>query len=211
MGTGLNPAHPPALVDWAIASSTLVGQSESGDRHVVKTSTNSTLLAVVDGLGHGEEAAHAAKTAVRVMEQAVPDESLLVQIQSCHRALKETRGVVMTLVSVSILDHTLTWLGVGNVNAVLLHQNAKANINTETIVLRGGVVGYEMPNLRAVVLPVVPGDLILIATDGIRGGFEQGVLFSDKVQAIADRIMAQHSIKTDDALILVARYVGRPS
>ncbi len=198
-----------ALVDWAAAAYTLTGQTESGDRHAVKVAGSHTLIGVIDGLGHGQEAAHAAKIAAAILEQAGPDESVVTIIQQCHQSLKDTRGAAMTLLSLN--GQTLTWLGVGNVNAVLVRQSEKDAPGSEMIVLRGGVVGYQMPNLRAITVPVMPGDLLLVATDGIRSGFEQGVLFSDGVQAIADRIMAQHCLKTDDALILVARYVGRPS
>lgn len=196
-------------IDWAGASFTLAGQTESGDRSVVKPYPEGALVGVVDGLGHGDEAAIAAKIAVSVLEVASHHESIITLMQRCHDALKGTRGAAMTLISFNARDNTLTWLGVGNVNAILLRHNVNASPPADSILLRGGVVGYQLPDLRAFIIPITPGDLILIATDGIRFGFEQGVIGTDRVQSIADRVMAQHCLKTDDALVLATRYVGR--
>ena len=41
------------LIERGVASLTMSGQSQSGDRHLVQPYTNGLLVAVVDGLGHG--------------------------------------------------------------------------------------------------------------------------------------------------------------
>lgn len=202
----------PTLIEWGVASFTLTGQNESGDRHVVKSFPSNILLGVVDGLGHGDEAAHAAKVAVSVLEQGSPEESLVTLMQRCHEALKGTRGAAMTLLLLNARDNMLTWLGVGNVAAVMLRLNAGAPPPRETMLLRGGVVGYQLPDLRTLALPITRGDTLIVATDGIRSGFEEGMKVTDgPVEPLATKIMAQHCLHTDDALVLVARYVGRAS
>jgi len=50
-----------APIEWAVAELAQPGQSESGDRHLVLPTPDGGLVAVVDGLGHGAEAANAAK------------------------------------------------------------------------------------------------------------------------------------------------------
>jgi len=113
---------PSALVDWGLAERPRQGGAESGDRHVVQPFASGVLLAVVDGLGHGEPAAAAARLAVAILaEHADEPPSLLVE--RCHTSLAPTRGVVMSLASVRTLDHTMSWLGVGNVEAVLLRRD----------------------------------------------------------------------------------------
>src|SRR5205814_9273794 len=59
----------PALIEWGVASLALPGEAESGDRHLVKPVGTGVLVAVVDGLGHGAEAASAAKAAVAALER----------------------------------------------------------------------------------------------------------------------------------------------
>jgi len=51
-----------------VASRPLPGEVVCGDRHLIKPTTDGVLAAVVDGLGHGDEATAAAKTAIAVLE-----------------------------------------------------------------------------------------------------------------------------------------------
>ena len=62
----------------------------------------------------------------------------------------------------------MTWLGVGNVEGVLIRADTRATPAAESVLLRGGVVGYQLPALQASVVPVSRGDLLILATDGIR-------------------------------------------
>lgn len=78
----------------------------------------------------------------------------------------------------------------------------------EYLLLRGGVVGYQLPPLHASTIPVARGDTLILATDGIRSGFAEGLDLGEPPQRIADHILAQHGKSTDDALVLVGRYIG---
>ena len=100
--------HP---VEWGAATVTLAGQVQSGDRYVVVPSGSGVLVAAIDGLGHGVEAASAAQLAAGVLERD-PRESVITLVRRCHERLRETRGVVMSLASFNALDETMTWLGV---------------------------------------------------------------------------------------------------
>ena len=197
------------FIEWGVAAQALPGQSVSGDLHLVKTFANGALVTVVDGLGHGAEATAAARTAVAILEENA-DQSVITLVKRCHEALLKTRGAVMTVASFNMLDGTLTWLGVGNVECSLLHADSNATPAMESAVLRGGVVGYQLPALRASVMPVAPGDLLILTSDGIRSGFEQSVIPTDPSQQIADRIMSQHFKGNDDALVLVVRFLATP-
>lgn len=197
-----------SLIEWGVAAQAAAGQTESGDWHLVRSFPNGVLAAVVDGLGHGPHASAVAKTAVGAMEGHVhePPASLL---QRCHRALRSTRGVVMSLASFDALGGTMTWLGVGNVSGVLLRaDSASAGRARELLLPRGGVVGYRLPTLRPVAVPVWGGDALVLVTDGIRSSFAQDLKVSDPPQQIADDILARYGRGTDDALVLVARYLG---
>jgi phosphoserine phosphatase RsbX len=196
-----------ALLEWGVAALTVAGQVESGDRHIVKPFQSGTLVAVVDGLGHGADAAAAAEIAVASLERHA-HESVIFLVGRCHERLHQSRGVVMSLASFSGLDATMTWLGVGNVEGVLLRADTSRNPRRETLLLRGGVVGAQLPSLSASIVPITPGDTLVFATDGIRSGFAEGLILGDPPQRNADRILARHGMGTDDALVLVARYVG---
>ena len=195
------------MIDWAVATQAPPGEAVCGDLHLVKPIAAGALLAVVDGLGHGDEAVAAAKTAIVILEQNA-DELLTALVRRCHEALKNTRGAVMTLVRLSAFDGQFDWLGVGNVEALLLRAGSQAG-PAERVLLRSGVVGYQLPQVQYSTRQIASGDLLVFATDGIAARFEESVVRSDSPQQIADEIMKRHFKGHDDALVLVVRFVGR--
>jgi phosphoserine phosphatase RsbX len=195
-------------IDWAVARRPLPGEDVSGDLHLVQPHPDGYLLAAVDGVGHGPEATRAAEAALKTL-QSMPQESLHAMANRCHLALKNTRGVVMTLAAVNVWEETLTWLGIGNVDGILFRAAPDVTPPTEHVLLRGGVVGAQLPALYAGVISLGRGDLLVLATDGIRSGFEEAMITQGPPQAIADYVMNRHFKGTDDALVLVARYHGR--
>ena len=199
------------LIEWAVAELVLPGQSESGDRFLVTPTPDGALVAVVDGLGHGAEAAEAAKAAVRSLERHA-HEPIIPLIRSCHRSLAGTRGVVMSVAAFDARAETVTWVGVGNVEGVLLRAQATATLGRESLLLRGGMVGVHLPALAAAIVPVTRGDELIFATDGVRSDFVVRPLpGGDAPQQLADDILAKWGTRTDDALVLVARYLGSVS
>ncbi len=198
------------LIEWGSAESALVGQVASGDRCLVKALPRGVLVAVVDGIGHGEEAAVAAHAAVKILD-ASSQGSLMGVMRESHEHLRGTRGVVMSLASIDAVENTLTWMGVGNVEGVLFHQDTGVSPTHETLLLRGGVVGDTLPRLQASFLPISKGDLLVFATDGVNPNFAESVALNEHPQTVADRILAMHIRKNDDALVLVAQYVDEYS
>jgi hypothetical protein len=101
----------------------------------------------------------------------------------------------------------MTWLGIGNVEAVLCRGNAGENHDCERVLLRSGVVGYRLPpRLKAEVIPLKHLDTLIMATDGVRPEFaEDGALAGDP-KAIAARLLAQYDSHRDDALVVVAKF-----
>ncbi|HEY5910559.1 MAG TPA: SpoIIE family protein phosphatase [Verrucomicrobiae bacterium] len=199
--------RPDQSVAWGVATRPLAGQSVSGDGHLVKPFSGGVLMAVLDGIGHGEEAAAAVNVAVGILETCAGEWPTAL-IQRCHIALKNTRGAVMTVASLDISTGQLAWSGVGNVEGLLVRSGVAAGGACERLVLRNGVVGYELPDLRVSTTAMVAGDVLVLATDGVSPGFAPPWERTHSPQRIADRILSQNLKSTDDALVLVARYWG---
>jgi negative regulator of sigma-B (phosphoserine phosphatase) len=195
---------PP--VEWAVASRSLEPEA-SGDAYVVHPAPGGALFGVVDGLGHGPGAAAVAREAVRILSGAVA-ENPVAALRLCHERLRATRGVVMTLAWMDSERNSMTWLGVGNVQAILLHAGHDESAVTETLVGRRGIVGRLLPPLSAGIVAIAPGDLLVLATDGIRPSFMSPLLRSRPPRSLADDILARHWTGSDDALVLVVRYQG---
>jgi len=207
----------PLVIEWGVAERSLGGHAESGDQCLVQPFPLGALVAVVDGLGHGDRAAEVSKMAVATLQEHA-HEPVISLMQRCHESLKGSRGAVISLASFNALKNTMTWLGVGNVDGVFLHTNAQQPATHKSLLLRGGVVGYRLPNLYDAALPIASGDLLIFVTDGIRSSFikEQFQSYSlsptfdrsQSPQQIADFILTEYGRQTDDALVLVARYKG---
>src|ERR1700692_1030325 len=87
------------FVQWAVGARALPGETESGDLHLVAPLPTSVLIAVVDGLGHGPEAAFAARTAPASLRER-PQNEIADLMRRCHASLQRTRGVVMSIASI---------------------------------------------------------------------------------------------------------------
>lgn len=198
-----------STVDWGVASRQMPGEVLSGDLHLIKPSAKGTLVAVADGLGHGREAAEAARLALEAVSRNTCS-SLAGALEDCSQQVRRTRGVVISLAFLSALDETMEWLGVGNVEGLLVRSSVDGNRPMESLIRAQGVVGDRLPPLRATRLNVAPGDMLVFATDGIRRGFEMRIRRSGTPLEIAQGILAHDYLGTDDALVLVAAYKGRP-
>jgi phosphoserine phosphatase RsbX len=194
------------LIEFAVAEAALPGQFESGDLHVVARHPGGVLVAAIDGLGHGHEAAEAARAAGAALRED-PSTDLPHLFLRAHARLKRSRGVAMSLASFA-RGGKLTWLGVGNVEGTLMRAQEGTVRRAESIRLLGGVVGYQLPRLRASTTAVDPGDILILATDGIGGGYIGELQPAGAPAALAERILAEYGKGGDDALVLVARYVG---
>jgi phosphoserine phosphatase RsbX len=181
----------------------------SGDRGIaVEINGDAALFGVVDGLGHGPDAAAAALSAIDTVKRA-SSERLEVLVQLCHRVLDGTRGVAMTLARIDFAAGTLAWTGVGNVTADLVAKAPTGLQVRSSARLTGGIVGYRIPEIRpAQVLPIRPGDLLVITTDGIADDYLDHIDFAASATVIAEGLLGKHAKATDDAMVLAARHRG---
>jgi phosphoserine phosphatase RsbX len=196
------------LIEWAVAAHIHAGETRSGDHYVVCLLADQALVAVLDGIGHGAEAAQASQLAGQVLE-ASAGRPLVASFKACHDALRGTRGVVMTLAQIDRARDRLSWVGVGNVEGRLLRADKDSSHPEETLLLRSGVVGHGLPSTMMVAsLQIFKGDTLLLATDGIHPAFASKLSISRSAHDIANDILARHYKGSDDALVLAVKYRG---
>jgi serine phosphatase RsbU (regulator of sigma subunit) len=204
-GAPLSSFAPP--IEWGIAARTLPGETESGDLHFVEAYHAGILVAIIDGLGHGPEAAHASRLAAATLHDHI-GQPASVLIQRCHAALLKSRGVVISLAIIESDGREMTWLGVGNVDGTLYRASASAVPQRESLPRRGGVVGYQLPPLREATLPLGPGDTLVFATDGIASTYVSESPIGWQPQDAANYILRKYGKSIDDALVMVVRTIG---
>jgi phosphoserine phosphatase RsbX len=190
---------------WAVACEALAGEDSLGDAFVIHEGDGRLLVAVIDGLGHGRDANHAARAVASAIGE-VADRELVEIVEHCHAKAQRTRGVVMSLAGVT--GDTVEWVGVGNVETALLRAARDAPRPVESMLLTGGVVGYQLPRLRPRTVDAAPGDLLVFATDGLRADFVSGVIRHDLPRMIVSRLLRTHRSGADDSLVLALRLGG---
>jgi phosphoserine phosphatase RsbX len=193
----------PASLDRGVAGVAHAGESRSGDLAVFVPTAAGGLACVIDGLGHGPEAADAAERCAEVVRAnaELPARELL---DTCHEALRATRGVVMTAAWFDLQRSQLSWAGVGNVDARLVRVGPE--LREDVALVFGGVLGYRMPQVRAATMALERGDLLVMITDGIEAAISPALAAGGAAQALAERILAEHGKGSDDALAVVVRY-----
>jgi phosphoserine phosphatase RsbX len=192
-------------LQYAVARFVPGGNRDSGDLEIVQPCDGGIILGVIDGLGHGDEAAAAAAVARGIIAQH-PEDSLIALVVRCHEALRETRGVVLSLASIDPRHASLGWLGIGNVQAIVQRGDGAVLPSRAELLLRPGVVGAgDLPTLQTSVIPLHPLDTLIFATDGIRTQFADNLVITGPPQTVADGILKDYCQGSDDALVLVAR------
>jgi negative regulator of sigma-B (phosphoserine phosphatase) len=196
-------------IEWAAARRPLPGEDVCGDLPIaLDVGGTAALFGVADGLGHGKPAETAALRAEEVVNRC-RTEPLDVQLQRCHRDLVDTRGVAITLARIDFETDTLSWIGIGNVTADLVIKSPIGAEIRASALLSGGIVGYRIPHALAThQVSISPGNLLVIATDGILEDHLQGLDFAAPAMTIAEHILDAYSRESDDALVLTARHRG---
>jgi len=192
-------------VELGVAVAPRDGELVSGDAAIAEQLAAGTLVAVVDGTGHGPRAARAAAAAAAAI-RASRSEDLVTIMAACHEALRGTRGAAVTL---ALVGPELAWLGVGSVEGRVAGAAGAAPGARDSLLLHSGTVGHDLPALNPSGVPLEHGDLVVLATDGVGRAFADALDPHGSAQDVAARILATHRRPTDDALVAVARYVER--
>jgi len=195
-----------ARVAWAVGAAPHPGERVMGDAYVAESFPGGFLLAAVDGVGHGAEAASVAETCIAVLAANAwaPVGEL---IHRCHEKLRGTRGATLSLASFETARGEMTWAGVGNVAGLVVHADAAKQPREESLLPRAGLLGTILPPLQVVTVLLADGDVVVLATDGVGPGFQASLSLADSPQTAAHRILETHGKHSDDALVVVGRYV----
>ncbi len=185
------------------------GQTQSGDLHLVTPRPEGVLIAAIDGLGHGREAAEAATEAASILLTRTADD-IVELMRRCDNALKNTRGVVMNLAAIDYGNNAVTWGGIGNVNGVIIRQDARRGPPRQRLAVRPGLIGSGHAQPKSEQTSIYEGDILIFATDGVTSSFADALEpgESEAPEKIASRIVEEYWAGRDDILVLVARYRG---
>ncbi|MEW6613378.1 MAG: SpoIIE family protein phosphatase [Pseudomonadota bacterium] len=179
----------------------VIGETRSGDDYCVIHSRDMVLVAMADGLGHGPMAQAAAHRAIEYVARHQEQDPRAL-LDGCHRALRGTRGAVLAIVRIDLRAGTLVHAGLGNIETRIV---AAERIYRPVTV--NGIAGYTARSFRAEQFAFLPGDLLIMHTDGISDRFEISPAARGRdLQMLASQIVHEHGRHHDDQLLLILRY-----
>jgi anti-sigma regulatory factor (Ser/Thr protein kinase) len=137
------------------------GEETCGDGWAVVQRPGRCVLLVADGLGHGPEAATAAREARRAFlaRSATP---VLEILRGAHDALRPTRGAAAAVADIDLERRLVRFAGVGNISGTVIADGA-----TRSMVSQHGVLGHGTPKLQDFTYPWPPGATIVLHSDGL--------------------------------------------
>jgi anti-sigma regulatory factor (Ser/Thr protein kinase)/serine/threonine protein phosphatase PrpC len=178
------------------------GEESNGDAYFICEHEGETLLAVVDGLGHGRGAREAAQAALDMLAQW-RGESLDEMVWAVHDALRTTRGAVMGAVVVDRERGSFNYAGVGNVETRVLGSQEPARP-----IPSNGTLGARLSQVRVWPHRWAEGMTLVLASDGLSATWDMGAypgLLTKSPQMLAGVLLRDFSRNSDDATVLVYR------
>ncbi|MFE4860745.1 SpoIIE family protein phosphatase [Streptomyces sp. NPDC056670] len=202
----------PDQAETACQSAALICLSADREEHcgdagaVVDTVTDRTAV-VIDGLGHGPQAAEAAHAALHAFH-AHAGRPLPEIVTGMDRALRHTRGAAVGILRLDAAQ--ALYCGIGNIRAVVLSPGGIHHQLTG----RPGIVGWRMPAPQTHTVALPAGATAVLHSDGIDARWAHTPSLSVlrlPPQLLAASVTHHYRSTRDDATLLALRPQQRHS
>jgi hypothetical protein len=178
------------------------GETVNGDGWLAQPTDRGARILVADGIGHGPIANDASRAAIEAF-RAAPGEAPEAAVETCHLALRSTRGAALAVTEVDVQAGVVRFAGVGNVAGSIW--NGSVSHHT---VSHNGTAGHGMIRIREFSYPWAKGALLVLASDGLatRWSLETYPGLSARDPALVAAILYRdYSRQRDDVTVVVAR------
>jgi anti-sigma regulatory factor (Ser/Thr protein kinase) len=186
----------------AVVSEPIHGEDLCGDGWGIRALADTTILMVVDGLGHGILASEAAREAERILATGGKD-SLLDILRDTHDALKKTRGAALGLAKIDTHKGLLTFAGVGNIGASIVVAGSSRSVASHN-----GIVGQVMERAQEFSYPWNANSILVMHSDGLATRWSLDSypgIWNKTPGTIAAILHRDFSRGRDDVTVLVAK------
>jgi serine phosphatase RsbU (regulator of sigma subunit) len=176
-------------------------ESHSGDITVVVPFDSALFFGVIDVSGHGYDAHRLARRlAAEIETNATLD--LAATLQAVHTKALGTRGAAVGLAVIDRARRRLQFAGVGNGHIRCFGAHHWRGV------WRDGIIGERLPTILPQSIPLEPGDLIVMASDGVSESTPVAELRGNSPFSaghIAHCLIQQAGRNTDDASCIVVK------
>ena len=178
------------------------GEFACGDDWRMAFANGRAMLAVADGLGHGQSAADASRRAVDVAVERSADQPGMIVTQ-VHAALRSTRGAALAIAELDSTGASVRYAGLGNISATIVSPRESKNL-----VSYNGIAGHEARKIQEFTYDWPRDALLVLHSDGLSARWDlsryPGLALRDP-SVVAGVLYRDFSRGRDDALVVVVR------
>ena len=196
------PPPPEAELEVGAVCLPKTGEEVPGDGWLLEASGDYRTIMVVDGLGHGPNAARAARAATEAFA-AHPSATPGALMQICHGALAATRGAAGAAARVAPAKRHGSFAGVGNIACRVETTGARRQL-----VSHSGTLGHVMRRVQEFEFDFPAGALLILQSDGLTTRWsseEYPGLLAKHAGLIAGVLYRDHNRGTDDVTVVVLK------
>jgi anti-sigma regulatory factor (Ser/Thr protein kinase) len=179
------------------------GEEVSGDSWAFEHQPDHGVILVVDGLGHGPDAADAAREAVRLFRQNAGQAPQRI-LEAIHAGLRGTRGAAAAVAEIDTQARQVRYAGVGNISSAILSRDGQRH----SLVSHNGIVGHQARKIQEFLYPWPGGSLLVMHSDGVSAQWRPD-RYPDlplrDPSLLAAVLYRDHARGRDDVTVLVAR------
>jgi anti-sigma regulatory factor (Ser/Thr protein kinase) len=180
------------------------GEEVCGDAWATTERDGRRFVLLVDGLGHGEQAARAAEEAVRVFRAHEAQEPAHI-VESIHASLRSTRGAALAIARLDRDERQIHYAGVGNISGVIRDWRTGARTS---MISQSGTVGYAIRKVQTYQYAWNDDSLLLMHSDGLATHWDLDRfpgLLQMHPSLIAGVLYRDYRRGRDDVTVLTAR------
>jgi anti-sigma regulatory factor (Ser/Thr protein kinase) len=189
---------------WGVVSRPAPHERLCGDGWRLAERNGELTLMMVDGLGHGPEAAAAAEEAADVFD-CDPFAPLPLMLQNAGIRLQGTRGGAMAAARIDGTSRTLRFVGVGNIAA---HLRSRAATQGRGLVSHNGIVGGTVRKIQEFEYECPVDGLLVLHSDGLQSRWDlerYAGLLARHPAVIAGVLYRDYTRGRDDVTVAVVR------
>lgn len=185
-----------------IVSIAKFGEEVCGDGWQVELLADKGVCLVADGLGHGVNAALAARQAMATFSEQ-RNEAPAEIVDRLHDTLRSTRGAAVAVAQIDHSHRVVRFCGVGNIAAAIV-----ANGDARQLTSLNGTAGVEVRKLSEFTYPWTDQSTLIMHSDGLMSRWDLRSypgLAQCHPSLIAGVLYRDYNRGRDDVTVLVAR------
>jgi anti-sigma regulatory factor (Ser/Thr protein kinase) len=181
------------------------GETVCGDGWAARASGSVQTIMVIDGLGHGPDAAKVSTEALRLFDRYWSEEPAEI-IRCFHAGLRSTRGGAVAVARIDPQAKCVTYSGVGNISGAICLSTGE----TRRMMSYNGTIGHNARNVQQLQYSLDRPEetMVVMHSDGIGTSWSAGAypgLIGRPPILLASVLYRDFCRGRDDATILVAR------